>query len=53
MLYKVQVDDLNSVSYNIHKNFSAGEGNVHYTKGGYGKLAEVVTNSIRKALSQR
>lgn len=49
--YKVQIDDLNSVSYNIHENFSAGEGNVHYTKEGYRKLGEAVTKSIKMAFN--
>lgn len=48
--YGVLIDDLNTVSYKIHKQYAAGNGNVHYTESGYEQLSETVIQSIKKIL---
>lgn len=48
--YDVEVCDLHRASIDIHKKYKMADGDVHYTKEGYEKLAEPIVAAIRKSL---
>lgn len=44
----IPIDDLHAVTASFPADLFVGPGNVHYTKNGYGKLAEAVAASIKQ-----
>ena len=48
--YDIEIDDLYSLSLEVHPRLGKGDDDVHYTKDGYRKLSEQVVKCIKEKL---